>query len=101
MPNGMFASSVVCKKERGYLSAFRIVVKEDRIENSLYTASVDKDPHRPGSPFDFLKSSLDKVRGANPSPQGLLSFLKLLNIETPSLFWTKFYLIKRKQIINL
>jgi hypothetical protein len=94
-------SSSLCKKERGYLLAFRIVVKEDRIENSFHTTSVTKDPHRSGSSFDFHKSSFDKVRGANPSPQGLLSFLKFLGTSTLSLLRRKFNLVKRKQIVDL
>src|SRR5512139_2714454 len=94
------ASSSRCKKERGYLLAFRIVIKEYGVENSFHTTSVTKHPHGSGSSFDFLKCSLDKVRGTNLSPQGLLSSLKFLCITALSLLQRKFHLIKRKQIID-
>ena len=88
-------SSSLCKKERGYLLAFRIVVIENRKENSFHTTSVAKDSHGSGSSSNFHKSSFDKVGRANPSPQGLLSFLKFLGTSTLSLLRRKFNLVRK------
>ena len=94
-------SSSVCKKERGDLFAFRIVVIEYRIENSFHTTSVTKDPHRPRSSLYLPKRSFYKIGGADLPPQGLLGFLKLLGIQPLSLLCRKFHLIKREQIVDL
>jgi hypothetical protein len=52
-------SSILCKKQRGNLLAFRIQVKEDSIENPFHTISVTKDPHGSGPSLYFPKSSFD------------------------------------------
>jgi len=42
---GRFMSTILCKKERGYLLAFRIQVKENSIENPFHTLFITKDTH--------------------------------------------------------
>ena len=94
-------ASSVCKKERGYLFAFRIVVIEYCIENSFHTSSVTKDPHGSGSSLYFPKRSLYQIGGPDLAPQHHLGLLNLLGIHPLSLFDRKLHLIKRKQIVNL
>ncbi len=94
-------SSLLCKKERGDLLAFRIVVKEDRIENPFHTVAVHEDTHRSSSSLDFSKRSFYQIGGANLAPQGHLSFLDLLSIKALSLFYRKLHLVKREQLLNL
>src|SRR3989304_5648900 len=74
-------SSPLCKKERGYLLAFRIVVKEYRIENSFHTTSVTKDPHGSGPSLHFPKRSLYQIGGPDLPPQNHLSSLKLPGLQ--------------------
>jgi hypothetical protein len=61
-------SSPLCKKERGYLLAFRIVVKEYCIKNSFHTTSVTKDPHGSSSSLHFPKRSFYQIRGPDLAP---------------------------------
>ena len=61
-------SSILCKKERGNLLAFRIQVKEDSIENSFYTIPVTKDTHGSGPSPYFPKRSLDEIGGTDRPP---------------------------------
>ena len=65
-------SSILCKKQRGDLLAFRIQVKEDSIENPFHTVSVTKDTHGPGPSLYFPKRSFNKIGGADLPPQGLI-----------------------------
>ena len=99
--NHRLLSSPLCKKERGDLLAFRIVVKEYRIENPFRTVSVHKDTHGSGSSLNLLKRSFNEIGSTNLLPQGLLGFLKLLGLHPPFLLRRKFHLIEREQIVNL
>src|SRR4030042_3032155 len=96
-----FMSSILCKKQRGYLLAVRMIVKENSIENSFHTTSVTKDPHGPRPSLYFPKRSFDKIGSTDLPPQGHLSFLKLLGIQPLSLLCRKLHLIKREQIVDL
>ena len=89
-------SSTLCKKQRGYLLAFRIVMKEYRIENSFHTTSITKDTHGSGSSLYFPKCSFYKIGGADLAPQDHLSFLKLPGVQPLSFLSRKFHLIKRE-----
>jgi hypothetical protein len=91
----------VCKKERGYLLAFRIVVKEYGIENPFHTASVNEDTHGPGPSLYLSKRSFNKIGGTDLLPQGHLGSLEILGPQPLPLLWRKLHLIKREQIINL
>jgi len=62
-------SSILCKKQRGDLLAFRIIVKENRIENPFHTVSVPEDTHGPCPSLHFPKRSLYKIGGADLAPQ--------------------------------
>ena len=93
-------STILCKKKRGNLLAFRIQIKEDCIEDALHAASVAKDTHGSGSSFNLLKSSFNEVGGTNLFPQGLLSFLNLFSIQSSFLLRRKFYLIEGEQIVD-
>ncbi len=94
-------SSILCKKQREDLLAFRIQVKENSIENPFHTTSVSKDTHGSGPSLYFPKCSFYKIGGADPFSQSLLSFLKPLGIQPLSLLSRKFHLIKREQIVDL
>ena len=72
-------SSVLCKRERGHLLTFRIVVKEHCIENLFHAISVTENAHRSGSPLELLKGSFNEVSSTNLLPQGDLSFLNVLS----------------------
>src|SRR4030065_2501832 len=96
-----FMSSILCKKERGDLLAFRIQVKENSIENPFHTTSVSKDTHGSGPSLYFPKGSFYKIGSTNFAPQDHLGFLKLTGIQPLSLLGRKFHLIKREQIIDL
>ena len=94
-------SSILCKKQRGDLLAFRIQVVEDSIENPFHTVSVTKDTHGSGPSLNLPKCSLYKIGGADLPPKGHLGLLKPLGIQTLSLLCRKFHLIKREQIVDL
>jgi len=94
-------SSILCKKQRGDLSALRIQVKKNSIEYPFHTVSVSKDPHGSSPSLYFPKRSFYKIGGADLPPQGHLGLLKLLGIQTLSLLSRKFHLIKREQILDL
>jgi hypothetical protein len=94
-------STILCKKERGYLLAFRIQVKENSIENPFHTVSVTKDTHGSSPSLHFPKRSFDKIGGTDLPPQGHLGFLKLPGIQPLSFLSRKFHLIKREQIVDL
>jgi len=97
----MLMSSVLCKKQRGDLLAFRTQVKENSIENPFHTISVAKDTHGSSPSLYFPKRSFYKISGADLPPQGHLGFLKLLGIKSLSLLCRKLHLIEREQIVNL
>jgi hypothetical protein len=61
---------------QGDLLAFRIVVKEDRIENPLHTVSINKDSHGSCPSLSFPKRSFYQISRTDLSPQSHLSFLK-------------------------
>jgi hypothetical protein len=61
-------SSILCKKQRGDLLAFRIQVKENSIENPFHATSVTKDTHGSGSSLHFPQSSLYEIRGTKLPP---------------------------------
>jgi hypothetical protein len=85
-------SSILCKKQRGDLSAFKIQVREDSIENPLRSVFVTKDTHGSNPSLYFPKRSFDKIGGAVLRPQGHLGFLNLLGIQPLplKLFVTRF-----------
>ena len=76
--------------------AFRIEVKEDGIEDSLYTIPVTKDTHGPGPSLYLPKRSFDEIGGTDRPPQGHLGFLKLLGIQSSFLLRRKLHLIERE-----
>ncbi len=94
-------SSILCKKQRGDLLAFRIQVKENSIENPFHTVSVSKDTHGSSPSLYFPKCSFYKIGGTDLPPQDHLSFLKLPGIQPLSFLSRKFHLIKREQILDL
>src|SRR5512139_2661199 len=98
---GRDLSSSVCKKERGNLLAFGIVVKEYSIEDSFHTISVNKDTHGSGSSLYFPKRPFYQIGGPDLTPQNHLSSLEILGPQPLSLLWRKLHLIKREQILNL
>ena len=63
-------SSILCKKQRGDLLAFRIQVKENRIENPFHTVSVTKDPHGSGPSPYFPERSFYQIGGTGTSGDG-------------------------------
>ena len=94
-------SSILCKKERGDLQAFRIQVKEDCTEDSLHAISISKDTHRPSSSLNLSESSFNEIGGTNLLPQGFLALLNLFGIQPLFLLRRKFYLIETEQIVDL
>jgi len=94
-------SSILGKKERGNLLAFRIEVKKDSKENLFHTNPVTKNTHGSSSSLYSPKRSFYKVGGADFLPQGLLGSLKLPSSKSPPLSCRTFHLIKREQIVDL
>ena len=87
-------SRSMCKKERGYLLAFRIIVKEYRKENSFHTVSVNEDTHGSGSSLYLSKRPFYKIGGPDLTPQSHLGSLEILDPQPQPLLRRKLYLIK-------
>ena len=83
-----FMSSFLCKKERGYLLAFRIQVKENGIEDLFHTISINKDPHRSCPSSDFTKCSFNRI--SRPNPPLCYSFGNIDSSANQQLIRTRF-----------
>jgi hypothetical protein len=94
----MVMSSILCKKQRGDLLAFRIQVIEHGIENSFHALVIPKHAHRSSPSFYHAKSPLDKIRSADLEPQAHLSFLPTQLIEPLLLLCRQLNLVERQQI---
>ena len=60
-------SSCLCKNSKGAISPLLIELIEDRKDNAIHTANIDKTHHGTCLATHFHKSSLDHIGGAQLS----------------------------------
>ena len=65
----MVMTSGLCKHAEGAVSPLEIESVKNRIDNPVDAVHVDKTDHRPSSPPDFYKNTLDDIGSAQLGPQ--------------------------------